>query len=175
MIAAGKSLNLDPSFDPTVAGSATATLTFFSNDDVTPWFTIELMGFGLDPDPVLDISIFDENNNFGGVAVRKSNKDGYFMLAMPPRTEYEISIFDPVSGLIVPKTTVFRGSPGVFRDLTPSFPFKPSTSTDTDFDGLPDDIEFAIGTAINKVDTDEDGLSDFVEIKQGLDPLMVKP
>ncbi|MCJ8281556.1 MAG: hypothetical protein MJK14_17270, partial [Rivularia sp. ALOHA_DT_140] len=56
-------------------------------------------------------------------------------------------------------------------NLTSSLVFNGSTAPDTDFDGLPDDIELAIGTSPEKADTDDDGILDFTEIEQGLDPL----
>ena len=42
-------------------------------------------------------------------------------------------------------------------------------------DGLPDDIEHAIGTALRRADTDGNGLDDFAEIQQGLDPFGGRP
>ncbi|MEQ1845403.1 MAG: hypothetical protein ABL983_07480, partial [Nitrospira sp.] len=56
-------------------------------------------------------------------------------------------------------------------DLTATLVFLASTVADRDFDGLPDDIEQAIGTGEGTRDTDRDGLDDFTEIRQGLDPL----
>ncbi|NOT96865.1 MAG: phosphatase PAP2 family protein, partial [Nitrospira sp.] len=46
-----------------------------------------------------------------------------------------------------------------------------SVSLDADSDGLPDDVEFIVGTAAHKPDSDGDGIIDSAEIKQGLDPL----
>jgi len=43
--------------------------------------------------------------------------------------------------------------------------------TDTDLDGLPDDMEAALGTDPNKIDTDGDGYNDKAEVIGGFDPL----
>src|SRR5262249_15260801 len=49
--------------------------------------------------------------------------------------------------------------------------FEASTANDSDGDGLPDDVEFAIGTNPGKADSDGDGIDDFTAVQQGLDPL----
>ena len=53
--------------------------------------------------------------------------------------------------------------------------FRPSRAPDTDGDGLPDDVELAIGTNPNRVDTDGDGLNDFAELDTGSNPLDDRP
>ncbi|WP_125751601.1 Ig-like domain-containing protein [Lacticaseibacillus baoqingensis] len=45
------------------------------------------------------------------------------------------------------------------------------TGTDTDADGIPDDIEAKLGTDPNNVDTDGDGLEDYAELQYGTNPL----
>lgn len=44
-------------------------------------------------------------------------------------------------------------------------------SNDSDMDGLPDDLEIAIGTDTNSIDTDNDGFHDKVEILNNHNPL----
>lgn len=46
-----------------------------------------------------------------------------------------------------------------------------SRRLDSDGDGLPDDIEFVIGTIPNDPDSDDDGLPDGAEVAQGTNPL----
>lgn len=48
---------------------------------------------------------------------------------------------------------------------------KVSDHTDTDGDGLWDQVEKILGTAVEIVDTDSDGLTDLFELENGLDPL----
>ena len=99
--------------------------------------------------------------------VTKLNGDyEFFLTAEAP---YDVTLFDPESGLVAKSlgTTVSTG-----RTTEVTQPqFVASVANDTDGDLLPDDAEFAIGTAIDNVDTDGDGVSDFAEVRQGLDPL----
>ncbi len=43
--------------------------------------------------------------------------------------------------------------------------------TDTDGDGLNDEIESIVGTAFDRADTDRDGIRDLSELQQGLNPI----
>jgi hypothetical protein len=45
------------------------------------------------------------------------------------------------------------------------------TETDSDHDGLPDEVEYVYGTDPNNPDTDGDGISDGAEVAQGTNPL----
>ena len=60
---------------------------------------------------------------------------------------------------------------GWSKNLAGNIVFGASRVQDSDYDGLPDDIEFAIGTSPFDDDTDGNGVSDFAEIDNGLDPL----
>ena len=75
------------------------------------------------------------------------------MVFLPSLTAYQIQIFDSADGTIA-SSLAQTGQSGLGTDLTKNLVFGPSTSRDQDGDGLPDDIEQAIGTDVNKVDTD---------------------
>ena len=171
-LAFGESLVIPVTFNPTTTGLLPGTVQFTTNDPNLGTFSQGIVGTGIPDGPVE----FDWGNDFvvveynGFVERTISNNAGDFMFEIPTFTEYDISIFDPDSGLIATGGG-FTGPAAAFTDLTTSLAFAPSTAIDSDFDGLPDDIEFAIGSALNKIDTDDDTLSDFVEIENGLDPL----
>ena len=171
-LAFGESLIIPVTFNPTKTGLLPGSIQFTTNDPDLATFNQGIVGTGI-PDGQIE---FDWGNDFVVVEYNDfvqrttSNDAGDFMFEIPTFTEYNISIFDPDSGLIATGGG-FTGAAGAFTDLTTSLAFLPSNTKDTDFDGLPDDIEFTIGTDITKIDTDGDQLSDFAEIEQGLDPL----
>ena len=98
-----------------------------------------------------------------------SGPDGEFEFILTASSGYEAVLFDPVTGLVGAAIGVTSSSGQVTTIHQPSF--FASVLPDSDGDLLPDDAEFAIGTAPDKVDTDGDGVSDFAELEQGLDPL----
>ncbi len=107
-------------------------------------------------------------------AIRQiSNEHGDFEAFLPPNEPIQFTVFDPVSGLIAHSysTTSDSGVPTPL--LTPYF--DRSRAKDTDSDGIPDDIENAIGTSLLSPDSNGDGISDLAAIQQGLDPLAGRP
>src|SRR5262249_14078913 len=113
--------------------------------------------------------------NDSGLPIRAvSSSLGDFAMALPANRPYHIVIFDPQTGLVAHgygTTPPSRRGP----DLTASLVFAASVAPDSDSDGLPDDIENAIGTSVNRRDTDGDGIDDFAEIEQGLEPRSGQP
>ena len=99
----------------------------------------------------------------------RSDAGGNWEFFLRPETLVHIATFDPVSGLIAHgyARTNLSGQRTEFNIGA----FAPSTYHDTDGDGLPDDVEFAVGTSVDSIDSDGDGLSDFAELSQGLNPL----
>src|SRR5262249_261189 len=89
------------------------------------------------------------------------------------KTDVRVATYDPVSGLIA-HAGGFTNDAGTATELNTGV-FRPSISQDGDGDGLPDDVEFAIGTNPNKADTDGDGMNDFAELDSGLNPVDDRP
>ena len=107
----------------------------------------------------------------GSVVLRaRSDAEGNFSFFLPSTQSYHLALFDPVTGLIAHGRGTTARSGGSIS-LSDDLVFSASTANDGDGDGLPDDVEFAIGTGQNRADTDGDGLSDFAEIVLESDPL----
>jgi hypothetical protein len=166
----GESFTFGLAFDPPQPGLQRALVEVGTNDPATPVLNAGAVGTGVGsvvyPDWGDDFVAIRSNSTLRAV----SDASGNFEIFLPAQTDYETIIFDPVTGLV---THNFGTTPTSGRglDLTVGLVFAASTAPDTDFDGLPDDIEFAVGTGIGKNDTDGDGVSDFVEVLRGLDPL----
>ena len=91
-----------------------------------------------------------------------SDSAGNFQFFMPSETVYNISIFDPVSGLIADGEGISAAS-GQPTSL-PEPVFVPSTLNDSGGDGLPDDVEFAIGLDPRGSQIARDGVDDFTHV-----------
>jgi hypothetical protein len=175
LLGPGQSFDIDMTFDAKYLGLQRAEIQIFSNDPDTPVLHQGVVGTGL-----ADIgSALAYGNDFVGLETplipaapalhQVSDDKGGWSFFVPSNTSIHYVIFDPVSGLVA-ESYGTSASSGQQTELLEPF-FVASTAPDTDGDGLPDDIEFAIGTSPHKVDTDGDGLSDFVQVEEGLDPL----
>ena len=73
-----------------------------------------------------------------------SDSDGGFPLDLPAGTPFDYVRFDPESGLVARYSDIVGPDDQAFT--LPDPVFIASTAPDTDGDGLPDDVEFAVGS-----------------------------
>lgn len=173
-LALGESALLGLSFDPTETGLRRERFEITTNDPAQPTLVVGGVGTGIPQNGVTngragDDFVFLRLGTAFDQRLR-SNTVGDFEFNLQPDNEYSLSIFDPETGYIAAGGGR-TAAPGETKSLTKNLAFRPSLSPDIDFDGLPADIEVAIGTQLNQADTDTDGLDDFGEIQAGLNPL----
>jgi hypothetical protein len=175
VLAPGETFALDLTFDAAALGLQRAQVEIASNDPVTPVLRQTVVGTGLaDQGSALEyghdfvaVELPQQPNT--PVARKVSDAGGNWTFLLASGQSFHDAIFDPASGLIAHGFGVTASS-GVETDvLTPVF--AASTAPDRDGDGLPDDVEFAVGTSVASVDSDADGVDDFAELRAGLDPL----
>ena len=185
----GESFRFDFSFRPSRAGLRPGAFEVVSNDPQTPVVRLPVVGTGVVTN---DDFITFEGVHIGEtfVAVEDSaaqvqgdtnlpvlrtrtDDAGNWEFFLPQNTSIHVATFDPVSGLIAHGYTRTNAA-GQRTDVNIGV-FAPSVYSDSDGDGLPDDVEFAIGTSPNNPDTDGDGKNDFAEIDGGLNPLDDRP
>ena len=169
-----ESLSLGFTYDASALGFQRGVFEVTTNDPSQPTLRIGAMGTGVADTGAGAAAI---GNDFvaveveGNPAVRTvSDQRGGLSFLLPPSRPYHIAIYDPITDLVANGngTTARAGRRG---SLTSTLVYRPSESPDSDFDGLPDDVEFAIGSGLALADTDGDGIDDFAEIAQGLSPL----
>ena len=166
-----ESFSFDVFFDPKQIGLRRGKIHIFTDDPDQPLTTVTVAGTGLADGR----SAAELGNDYvavryyaGSTAVVKryvSDAHGQFPLSVPAGQSYEVFVFDPVSGLIAHNF----GQGGDSNSLVKPF-FMASSQPDSDGDGLPDDVEFAIGSAGDNTDTNGDGIDDFESLTQGIDP-----
>lgn len=174
VLARGESFTFGARFDGVRLGLARALIEVTTNDPTQPKLRLSVSGTGVELTPKgawgKDYIALATPDQPGSTPLRVRSDDyGSFQLFLPPEEFYELNVFDPATGLIGRETGITAPTGGI-TSLATTLVFEASAAPDSDYDGLPDDIEFAIGTSINRMDSDGNGLDDFVEIQQGLDP-----
>ena len=162
-------------FAPSALGLQRAVIEVLTNDPAQPILRLGATGTG-----IAKIPTATWGNDYVGIQVSDpfnppplntvSDDKGFFTFFLPSNRDYHMAVFDPSTGLVAHDYGRTAAS-GKGVDLTASLVFGASLDRDSDFDGLPDDLEFAIGSNPLGRDTDRDGLDDYTEIRQGLDVL----
>jgi hypothetical protein len=171
----GESFSFGVTFVPSRLGLVRGEISIATNDPDQPVRQAGVVGTGDSDLPTAawgkDFVAIELPGRPGAPPLRTVSDDaGNFSFFLPSSQPYHVVIFDPDTGLVAHGYGTTAPS-GRATDLTADLVFLASTAPDSDGDGLPDDIEFAVGTAQGKTDTDGDGLDDFTEVHLGLDPL----
>ena len=174
-LARGQGFVFGARFSPEKLGLIRGLIEVKTNDPLHGLLRLSLVGTGL-----AAIAKADWGKDYVGLTTAdlegstplrtRSNDQGDFSLFLPSDASYRLTIFDPDTGMVGDESGITSPS-GQFTKLGGTIVFGASMAPDSDYDGLPDDIEQTIGTSIRRTDTDGNGLDDFVEVMQGLDPL----
>ncbi len=174
-LAPGESLTFGASFNAEKTGLQRNLIRITSNHvgDALPF--VSLVGTGLDENrqPVWgndSIALITSDSPNAPTLRTRSDNGGNFEFFVPPEAEYDLFVFDHDTGQIGSETGTTEPT-GAFTPLATTMAIIASTESDSDYDGLPDDIELALGTSSQNTDSDRDGVDDFVELDQGLEPL----
>jgi hypothetical protein len=167
----GQSFPFDLTFAASKPGLLHGEVQILSNDPATPVFRKAVLGTGLVTTGFLNYpNAYAVIDTGSGVPLRaRVSSAQTLQFVLPPRTPYQLTVFDPASGLVAHSqgVTAATGKP---TDLGVPF-FQASTAPDNDGDGLPNDAEFAIGTNPDRFSTTGDGIGDGAKVAMGLDPL----
>ena len=142
----GQSLPFGVAFDPAAMGIHAGAIRFLTNDPDAPIALQPVTGTGVaDVDSGVQWGDDFVTLVLDGTETRRlrSDGDGAFHFSLPPNTPYEISLFDPVSGLVSHSSGLTSG-PGELTDFGPPA-FRASVVADGNGNGLPDDVDALLG------------------------------
>jgi uncharacterized protein YjiK len=174
-IGLGDSFSFGLSYAASALGLQRAVVEVVTNDPTQPVLRLGAVGTGISALPTaawgqdyVGIQVTTPNNPPALHAV--SDDKGFFSFFLPNNSPYHMAVFDPATGLVAHDYGKTADS-GKGVNLTATLVFGASLERDSDYDGLPDDIEFTIDSNPRSADTNKDGISDFAAIRQGLSPL----
>ena len=171
----GGSFSFGLSYAASALGLQRAVVEVVTNDPTQPVLRLGAVGTGMSALPTaawgqdyVGMQVTTANNPPALHAV--SDDKGFFSFFLPNNSPYHMAVFDPATGLVAHDYGKTADS-GKGVNLTATLVFGASLERDSDYDGLPDDIEFTIDSNPRSADTNKDGISDFAAIRQGLSPL----
>ncbi|MDH5640514.1 MAG: choice-of-anchor D domain-containing protein, partial [Nitrospira sp.] len=145
-------------FDAAKLGLQKGVIQIYTNDPETPIQRLTVIGTGL-PDGV---GPFDQlgkpGHDFVAVQAHRgsepaqrtvSDAEGTWAVTVTPNTLYRVVVFDPESGLTA-EGLVNSDAQGRLTNDAFGHGFGASTEPDKNGNGMPDDIDFAMGTAAPK-------------------------
>ncbi len=172
----GESISVPISFHPAATGLRRGLLELRTDDPTDDTVQLRLVGTGVPANGVTSpawgddyVALIMPDNGALPVMRLRSNLVGGFDAQIPGDSFLQYQVFDPATGLIGTRTLTAAAT-GETTHL-PAPGFAASVAPDSDGDGLPDDIEFTIGTRLDRADSDDDGVDDFAELENGLNPL----
>ncbi|MEM7313194.1 MAG: choice-of-anchor D domain-containing protein, partial [Planctomycetota bacterium] len=165
-----ESISLALKFDPSRLGLIPSEIQIESNSGGAPMHHVPIVGTGLgELARQLDFG-YDYIAVLGGETLRgRTDRSGNYEFFVPAELDLEVSIFDPISQLISHQYDRTTASGRGMEIGTPHF--TASREPDNDGDGLPKDIEEALGTSDENRDSNGDGISDYEAVIAGFDPL----
>ena len=180
ILSPGSSFQFQVDFNPSSIGLLRGAIDITSNDPTNPSDVLHVTGTGL---PATGSALHYANDyvaiefpDLPGSTVLRTISDsmGNFSFFMPPDTNYHYAIFDPISGLIA---NGYGRTARSGQNTMLSIPvFLASTANDTGGDGLPDDVEFAIGLSPTGPQISADGIDYFTHVvTDHTNPLLGKP
>lgn len=175
ILASGASYAFNLVFDPNETGLIPGEIIIATSDPETLTLRQPVVGTGInggDGYRTLGndyVAMLQPGRSDAQVLRAISDDAGNFSFFVPAEQLLQTIVFDPTAGLVAHS---FDKSALSGQDtLLPAMRFVASTAPDNDGDGLPGDIELAIGTSDDNVDTNGDGVSDFAALRAGIDPL----